>query len=412
MENKTETLPISSEEKLEERIESSSSEMAPEKKRRRKKSVARDIMAIALVVLAMIGGYAYFSWQDMSKKSATTVKEKVTEFVKTNMVRPGTEVKLSDFVRENGLYRATFSVDGQEFVTYATVDGQTFFPQAVNMDEQAKAAANTSPPVVEAEVKKDVPVVDLFVMSYCPYGLQMQKGILPVIEALGSSIDFAMRWVGYTMHGKKEFNENIRQYCINKEEPTKYAPYLSCFTASEKGDAPGCGKAAKVNEAKIAACVAATDKEFQLTEKYDEQNEGSSPFGIDKALNEKYGVSGVAHSGGEWDDAFGESRSRERIEGNLLGIHHTSGSVFDQNSPPPRPLPVFGTGTDASSGKCRFVQLVLMSTFESLPKKISPCDAGRFFCFFNRPFYFLERAAMSEGGGEGEFVGVFDVAAG
>lgn len=349
MENKTETLPISSEEKLEERIESSSSEMAPEKKRRRKKNVARDIMAIALVVFAMIGGYAYFSWQDMSKKSATTVKEKVTEFVKTNMVRPGTEVKLSDFVRENGLYRATFSVDGQEFVTYATVDGQTFFPQAVNMDEQAKAAANTSPPVVEAEVKKDVPVVDLFVMSYCPYGLQMQKGILPVIEALGSSIDFAMRWVGYTMHGKKEFNENIRQYCINKEEPTKYAPYLSCFTASEKGDAPGCGKAAKVNEAKIAACVAATDKEFQLTEKYDEQNEGSSPFGIDKALNEKYGVQGsptLVVNG----TTLSANRDPASVLKAICSGFTTPPEACSTKLASAAPAPGFGTGTDASSG--------------------------------------------------------------
>jgi hypothetical protein len=266
-------------------------EISP-KKKRRKKSVVRDIVAIGLVVAAMIGGYVYISWHNAVKVSEVAIQEKVLEFVRTNMVQPGTEVKLTDFAKENGLYRANFSVGTQAIVAYATLDGKTFFPQAIDMDERAKEVANTPPPVSEAETKKDVPDVDLFVMSYCPYGLQMQKGILPVLEKLGSSINFKMRWVGYTMHGKKEFNENIRQYCIDKEEPAKYAPYLSCFAASESGDATGCGKTAKVNEAKIAACVVATDTEFQLTENYDEENEGSSPFGIDKALNDQYGVQG------------------------------------------------------------------------------------------------------------------------
>ncbi|QQS20561.1 MAG: hypothetical protein IPL87_03240 [Candidatus Moraniibacteriota bacterium] len=131
----------------------------------------------------------------------------------------------------------------------------------------AQSSREPAPPAVtEASVKKDVPEVELFVMSYCPFGLQMQKGILPALKELGSSVQFSMRYVSYIMHGKKEFDENIRQYCIAKEEPQKYASYLGCFASSEEGDATGCGKNAKITESKIASCVSATDKEFKLTE--------------------------------------------------------------------------------------------------------------------------------------------------
>lgn len=345
--NESETLSVADKENVRESSESLE-EISPKKKRRRK-SVVRDMVAVGLVVAAMIGGYAYISWQNAAKASEATVKEKVLEFVKTNMVQPGTEVKLTDFAKENGLFRANFSVGEQAIVAYATADGKTFFPQAINMDEQAKAAANTPPPVLEAETKKDVPDVDLFVMSYCPFGLQMQKGILPVLETLGSSINFKMRWVSYTMHGKKEFSENIRQYCIDKEEPAKYIPYLSCFTASESEDALGCGKTAKVNEAKISACVAATDKEFQLTERYDAKNEQSSPFGIDKALNDRYGVQG--------SPTFvvnGTTLSVNRDPASILKAvcsgFTTAPSACSTELASTAPSPGFGTGTASSGG--------------------------------------------------------------
>jgi len=49
-------------------------------------------------------------------------------------------------------------------------------------------------------------------MSYCPYGTQIEKGILPVINALGNKIKFSLKFVDYAMHGKKEIDENSRQY--------------------------------------------------------------------------------------------------------------------------------------------------------------------------------------------------------
>ncbi|MBU3941884.1 MAG: hypothetical protein KKF74_03150, partial [Nanoarchaeota archaeon] len=47
--------------------------------------------------------------------------------------------------------------------------------------------------------KKDKPEVELFVMSHCPYGTQIEKGMLPVARLLGDKIDFNIRFCSYAM---------------------------------------------------------------------------------------------------------------------------------------------------------------------------------------------------------------------
>ena len=77
--------------------------------------------------------------------------------------------------------------------------------------------------------KSDKPNVELFVMSHCPFGTQAEKGIIPVVNLLKNKINFSVKFVDYSMHGKSEIDENTLQYCIQKEESKKYIPYLTCF---------------------------------------------------------------------------------------------------------------------------------------------------------------------------------------
>lgn len=154
---------------------------------------------------------------------------------------------------------------------------------AATADQQATPAPKTNKPKVE-----------LFVMSYCPYGLQMEKAYLPVMELLKSRADMSIKFVSYAMHGKKEIDENTRQYCIAKEQNAKFIPYLKCFTG--KDDYAACLKEAKVNESQVTKCMAAADKTFGITAKFDDQStwlSGQYPiYPIDAALNEQYGVQG------------------------------------------------------------------------------------------------------------------------
>lgn len=143
-------------------------------------------------------------------------------------------------------------------------------------------------------VKATKPKIELFIMSYCPYGLQMQKAYLPVMELLKGKADMDVKWVSYIMHEKKEIDENDRQYCIQKEQSDKYLAYAKCFTIS--GEYKSCLTSAKVDETKLTACIKAADSQFSTSKKYNDKSTWLSgyypPYSVHEDLNKKYGVQG------------------------------------------------------------------------------------------------------------------------
>lgn len=155
--------------------------------------------------------------------------------------------------------------------------------------DTANAQPEATPPP-----KTDKPKVELFVMSYCPYGLQMEKAYLPVMELLKKRAEMDIKFVSYAMHGKKEIDENTRQYCIQKDQVAKLNKYLTCFTG--KDDYAGCLKEAGVNESQVNTCMAKADTQFGITAKFNDQASwlsGQFPmYQVHAADNEKYGVQG------------------------------------------------------------------------------------------------------------------------
>ena len=148
--------------------------------------------------------------------------------------------------------------------------------------------------------KADKPKVELFVMSYCPYGLEMEKAIIPVLKLLGDKIDFKLRFVNYAMHPKYgEVQENLRQYCIQKTQPQKLIPYLECFTVNgsyEKDASEECLALAGVNLTSLDKCMEETDQQYNVSALFKNKStwvQGMFPqFLVDDALNKKYGVRG------------------------------------------------------------------------------------------------------------------------
>ncbi len=143
-------------------------------------------------------------------------------------------------------------------------------------------------------VKSDRPNVELFVMSHCPYGTQMEKGILPVISVLKDDVDFDLNFVYYAMHGEDEVYEQRRQYCIQRDQKELLIPYLLCFL--EAGDSAACLDETGIDLTQLESCEAEIDDEFQITENFEDQSSwlsGRFPlFNTDKDDNEKYGVRG------------------------------------------------------------------------------------------------------------------------
>ncbi len=200
------------------------------------------------------------------------------------------------------------ATDNGEFITLNFTDEQGrpipipvsrdlnyMYGSAVKVDDfvtqvkllEAQAASNqTNQPAQQPPVqlqKSDHPSMEVYVMSYCPYGLQMEKAVIPVQQLLGNKANISIRFVAYTMHGAKEVQENARQYCIMQNEPAKYWNYLSCFTAS--GDAAACMANQSIDANSTNACINATYSQYGITE-------SGTSFPIDAAGNTKYGVQG------------------------------------------------------------------------------------------------------------------------
>jgi len=142
--------------------------------------------------------------------------------------------------------------------------------------------------------KKEVPTVELFVMSHCPYGTQMEKGILPVVGLLGDNIDFEVKFVYYAMHGEVEVWEQASQYCIQRDQKDLYLDYLTCFL--EDGDSERCILETGVDTGKLDSCVEEIDSQFDIAANYADQSSwlsGRYPlFNTNLEDNEKYGVGG------------------------------------------------------------------------------------------------------------------------
>lgn len=167
-----------------------------------------------------------------------------------------------------------------------TSDGKSATTTAITSGTNTAATATVT--------KSAKPKAELFIMSYCPYGLQMAKAYLPVMTLLKDKVDLSVNFVNYAMHGKKEIDENNREYCIQSEQKDKFISYMTCFTA--KDDYKTCLTTAGVNASKLNTCVSQLDSKYGITKKYNDQStwlSGTYPlYPVQDDLNQKYGVQG------------------------------------------------------------------------------------------------------------------------
>lgn len=252
------------------------------------------VLVIALVLVLAFS----FAKGGTSKITADEAGKKVLEFLNSNPSITG-EVTLVSAKQDGQFYQVLLSYQGQQVPVYTTLDGEFLVgnPVALNKDAAdtgSDSTDNNQPQPDTSVPKSDKPKVELFVMSYCPYGTQIEKGILPVATLLGDKIDFKIKWVSYAMHGEKEVTENLRQDCIEKEQNAKYLDYLQCFL--DEGDTETCMTQVKIDKAKLKTCMDKTDKQFSIMANFNDQSKWLSgrypPFDINKAENEDYGVQG------------------------------------------------------------------------------------------------------------------------
>ena len=209
-------------------------------------------------------------------------------------------------------------------------------------------------PVAPAPVvpKNDKPKVELFVMSYCPYGLQMQKAYLPAWELLKDKADIDLKFVSYAMHGLKEVEENTRQYCIQQQQPAKFRDYLKCFTG--KDDSAGCLASTGISAGSLTSCINSTNKKFGILDKFNDQTtwlSGRYPlYPVHADLNDKYGVQGSPTLVINGVQADGVGRTAEAVKQAICAAFNNAPAECQQTLPNTSYQPSFGYTVSATGG--------------------------------------------------------------
>ena len=188
----------------------------------------------------------------------------------------GVEGTIDSVTDSGSFYEVIVSVGENQGPVYLTKDGKFRIQPLGALSIEDTPTPQSNPDTnTQTIVKADVPVVELFVMTHCPYGTQAEKGLIPAIEHFGSEIDATIRFVHYFMHDPEE-TETPRQVCIREEQPDKWIDYLTCFL--EDGDADRCDAEVGIDSTALETCISSGKADDYYAE--------------DSALSEQYGVKG------------------------------------------------------------------------------------------------------------------------
>jgi len=316
----------------------------------------RNILIGVIVIVLIAGGVFYYVNKQGGLFGILTAKqagEKVINYINTNLLPSDSKASLTSATAENGVYKIRLKVGDNEFNSYVTKNGNILFVEGIDLSKKVNTDnANQTNQQTNSNVTPQAkPDVKLFVMSYCPYGLQTEKMFLPVYNLLKNKADMSINFVDYAMHGKKELDENLRQYCIQKEQKDKYYAYLSCFTKADASAA--CLTEAKVDQAKMSTCVANTDKQYSITTGYNNKStwvNGEYPkFAVETDLNDQYKVSGSPTIVINGKQVNVSPRSPEKFKQAVCDAFETKPAECSQTLSDAAASPGFGTSTTSTT---------------------------------------------------------------
>jgi glutaredoxin len=109
--------------------------------------------------------------------------------------------------------------------------------------------------------------MEFFIMSKCPYGVQVAQGIKPVLDEIGDWVDFSMDYIVnkrgdklVSMHGEPELKGNIIQLCAIKHYPDtkKYMAFVDCQNKEWRKIPEGwetCANSTGLDVGRLKSCI-------------------------------------------------------------------------------------------------------------------------------------------------------------
>lgn len=243
--------------------------------------------------------------------------KKCIDYINNNLVQPGTTASAISSQDLGTVYRIITSYRGQQVPVYITKDGSLLFLSGVNTSQQIQQEAQ--PQQAFDAPDKEKPEVNLFVMSFCPYGVQAENSMKEVVDLLGIKADIKVHFIAnvqgdtvesvQSLHGINEAKEDLRQACIQKYYDQK--TFWSYLVEINKNCYPNYRDTSKLEECwKNAAQKLGID--VSKIENCAYGSEGLGLLKADEELTEQYSVTGsptliingAKYSGSRTSEAF------------------------------------------------------------------------------------------------------------
>lgn len=208
----------------------------------------------------------------------------------------GVNVSLGDTKEtESGVYKVGIKItsprDEQEINSYITKDAKYLFPQGIDITQNQEQTQNqktkTTSKQTEEIPKSDKPKVELFVMSFCPYGNQAENTMYPVYKSLKNQVDWNIHYIVSgskgnfkSLHGQEEVDQDIRELCVlNESGMDKWWEFV-IYVNNNCGSDGICWKEAAQNAGldvnKIKTCVDEKDADLLTKEVKATQESGAT----------------------------------------------------------------------------------------------------------------------------------------
>lgn len=259
----------------------------------------------ALILGLIIGGAIVafgmgFGANDSSKLNVSELQPKVSTYLNNNFLSPDAVAQGLSFVVEDN----NKIVGGlAEFSVYAVQDGEKQLAglvyanneklviaqgEAFDLNESLPGSEDTTPAPVETK-KSDNPLVELFIWSYCPYGVTALDPFADVAKLIGDKTEFKVA-LYYDGHGAYETQQNKTQACIQKYAKDKYWDYAKAFASDIY---PVCGSSGDINCDKTESIALMDSLGINSTEIFScVESEGASLIAADSLRAQSLGVTG------------------------------------------------------------------------------------------------------------------------
>jgi len=192
--------------------------------------------------------------------SKNTAGETILNFAKSQV---GDDVSLVGVELVDDLYEVTVLYNGNEIPLYLTKDGKNLVQGVIPVSQLTSSSGSNQ---AEEIPKTDKPKVDLYVMSFCPYGNRGENTMVPVYNLLKDKIDFNVHYIVNvnegavsSLHGQPEVDENEREVCVLEDYGLGAWWKFVIYVNNNCGSDGSCWKAAAsqsgVDDAKLTKCV-------------------------------------------------------------------------------------------------------------------------------------------------------------